>query len=67
MADAEYWRVHEEEYRAIARSCSSADGRHVWTVLAEQCAAMAVQVGALEALRADVSGIARTSEKPAAA
>jgi hypothetical protein len=67
MANAEYWRVHEEEYRAMARSCSSTDGRHVWTVLAEQCAAMAIQIDALGALRADVSGVARPSQKPVAA
>src|SRR5262245_12813957 len=40
MTNAEYWRVHEEEYRAMARSWSSEDGRRRWTGLADRCAAM---------------------------
>jgi hypothetical protein len=48
MANAEYWRVHEAEYRAMARSCSNKDARHNRTVLAERCAAMAAQESALD-------------------
>jgi hypothetical protein len=67
MANAEYWRAHEEEYRAMARSCATADGRHVWTILAEQCSAMAVQQDALDGLGAGFSRVARPPEKPVAA
>jgi hypothetical protein len=47
MANAEYWRVHEEQYRAMARS-GSPEGRYAWIALAERCAAMAAQEGALD-------------------
>jgi hypothetical protein len=38
MARSEYWRIREEEYRAIAASCSTASGREGWLALAEVCA-----------------------------
>jgi hypothetical protein len=46
--NTEYWRVHEAGYRAMARSCPSADDRHIWTTLADRCAAMADQENVLD-------------------
>jgi len=43
-ATAQRWRIREAEYRAIADSCESQDGRRVWLVVAEGCATLAEQL-----------------------
>ena len=51
-SESEYWRVHEEEYRAIARTCHDATARRSWTLLADRCAARAAQTAGGEPERA---------------
>jgi hypothetical protein len=36
-----FWRVREEAYRAIARSCGNRRKRDIWLGLAASCAAQA--------------------------
>jgi hypothetical protein len=40
-ATAERWRNREAEYRSIARTCASGDGKRSWAAIADRCAELA--------------------------
>ena len=58
--DADYWRVHEEDYRAFAAGCSNPQIRELWLTFAEYCAEHAARIEQLGEESADgtSSGVA---------
>jgi hypothetical protein len=64
--DSVYWRVREEAYRAIARSCSDPRTRDNWLGLASACAARALEIEQLALSRSPAGEPSRMEQQGSA-
>jgi hypothetical protein len=44
---AERWRIREAEYRAMADTCATAEGKRSWLTLADRCKTLAYYLSAI--------------------